>query len=489
MTPPVVPIAAGLEQLVDEAIAAGLAGADEALVATMRPELLRTMGNSAAFTGEFLGATSFLEPNSIVLAGFVRDHTPRLVGINNETRRAVKRLILSRLGAGEPLSQIASQIRPFIGLDERQVLAVEKFRLEMLAQGASEGQAQQLAARSARTARGVRALRIARTETGIVWHRAGMAAQREAGAPGRVWVTSRDVRVRPSHRIDSQCVMTEEPFTLANGIQLLHPHDPDAPVKEIVNCRCTAAPMPVPCQGRGRRLDSRQRRRFGRSVDRQLSSAERRAARTMRATQNAQAARVADELGRRAPVGLPPIGTLAPRTVERNLRAFERRSLESPVEVGLALDANGRKLLTKTGTKREIPFTEGEMTKLKGARSFTHNHPSSFSLSLDDLRFAAFLEIGDIRAVGRRVGGWNLHRAEIGKRFASLTKAERIAAQTRLRLEWARLDAELRAEIMPRVNAGQISATEAGRLHFHELNRRLAKILGYKYSRIFIRDP
>lgn len=308
MTSPAFQISGFLEQQIDEAIGAALGGiADDEIRSRFRPLLVRNIANSSEFIADFLGAQAFLEPSSLVLASVLEGHLPRLVEINIETRKAVKLLILRRLGQGEPLSQIASQIRPMVGLTSRMAAAVDRFRTDMLVQGASEREAERLAVNKARSLRSRRARLIARTESGIAWSRAGWASQRDAGAPARVWITSRDARVRPSHKIDSQCALLEEPFTLASGVQLMHPHDPSAPIKEIADCRCAAAPLPVACAGRGGRLGTdRQRGNYSRRVDQQLGRHERGLERETRRMHNAQAARIADELGRRAAM-IPPV--------------------------------------------------------------------------------------------------------------------------------------------------------------------------------------
>jgi len=53
----------------------------------------------------------------------------------------------------------------------------------------------------------------------------------------KIWIDSRDDRVRDSHRIDGQERKLNERYS--NG--LLHPHDPDGPPEEVIRCRCTEA--------------------------------------------------------------------------------------------------------------------------------------------------------------------------------------------------------------------------------------------------------
>lgn len=52
------------------------------------------------------------------------------------------------------------------------------------------------------------------------------------------WLATEDTRTRPDHvEADGQTVPFDQPF-IVGGFQMQHPHDPDAPAKEVVNCRC-----------------------------------------------------------------------------------------------------------------------------------------------------------------------------------------------------------------------------------------------------------
>lgn len=52
------------------------------------------------------------------------------------------------------------------------------------------------------------------------------------------WLATEDQRTRPDHvEADGQTVPFGQPF-IVGGFQMMHPHDPDAPAKEVINCRC-----------------------------------------------------------------------------------------------------------------------------------------------------------------------------------------------------------------------------------------------------------
>lgn len=52
------------------------------------------------------------------------------------------------------------------------------------------------------------------------------------------WLATEDSRTRPDHvEADGQTVPWGQPF-IVGGFAMQHPHDPTAPAKEVVNCRC-----------------------------------------------------------------------------------------------------------------------------------------------------------------------------------------------------------------------------------------------------------
>ena len=52
------------------------------------------------------------------------------------------------------------------------------------------------------------------------------------------WLATEDSRTRPDHvEADGQTVPFAQPFVVG-GFQMMHPHDPDGPPHEVINCRC-----------------------------------------------------------------------------------------------------------------------------------------------------------------------------------------------------------------------------------------------------------
>ncbi|HEY8415331.1 MAG TPA: phage minor head protein, partial [Thermaerobacter sp.] len=95
-----------------------------------------------------------------------------------------------------------------------------------------------------RMAKGHRAERIARTEMVRAMNHGTLFGWRQTGlVAGKEWVAALDERTRPDHmHADGQVVPLHEKFTVG-GWPMEVPGDPSAPAEQVVNCRCTVAPV------------------------------------------------------------------------------------------------------------------------------------------------------------------------------------------------------------------------------------------------------
>lgn len=60
---------------------------------------------------------------------------------------------------------------------------------------------------------------------------------------GKQWRASGKPHPRLNHHlIDGQVQPIDQPFRLAGGVELMFPHDPASPAKEVINCGCTLLP-------------------------------------------------------------------------------------------------------------------------------------------------------------------------------------------------------------------------------------------------------
>lgn len=93
-----------------------------------------------------------------------------------------------------------------------------------------------------------RAATIVRTELLRVYstasHQAMSAAAGAGVAMDKVWRRSSKAHPRISHALaDGQRVAWDEPF-LIGGEKMMHPHDPKASAKNVINCGCVMVPKP-----------------------------------------------------------------------------------------------------------------------------------------------------------------------------------------------------------------------------------------------------
>jgi len=85
------------------------------------------------------------------------------------------------------------------------------------------------------------ALRIARTETTFASNFAAVKASDNAGFEMvKTWIAVNDDRTRLDHVIENmQTVDSDKPFVMADGTEMMYAGDPDAPARQVINCRCT----------------------------------------------------------------------------------------------------------------------------------------------------------------------------------------------------------------------------------------------------------
>ena len=90
-----------------------------------------------------------------------------------------------------------------------------------------------------------RAETIARTETANAYNNGDWAGQQALGQYGpthKYWVSTSDNRTRTSHLEapnQNKVIPVSQPF-IVGGYEMMFPHSPGAPAKEVVNCRCRA---------------------------------------------------------------------------------------------------------------------------------------------------------------------------------------------------------------------------------------------------------
>lgn len=212
----------------------------------------------------------------------MRANTLRLVReFTAEQRAATKAALIEGITRGANPREQARAFRSSIGLTERQMLAVQRYRAALEGvgrQGVPRGEQAEALKRALRDARSDRSIKramrqmiplpaaqidsmvdryqaryikyrsevIARTEALRSVHEGveeAFAQGTEQGAWAaedleRTWDASGDARVRDSHRfLDGQKRKMGEPWRTSNGV-IRYPGDPMAPASETVQCRC-----------------------------------------------------------------------------------------------------------------------------------------------------------------------------------------------------------------------------------------------------------
>jgi hypothetical protein len=197
--------------------------------------------------------------------------------ITDEQRNIVQGIVRESFLAGEPPATTARRIKEAVGLTPAQVQHVANFRRE-LEEGSSkalgralrdkrydasirkaiesgeplpEAKISDMVAAYKRRYVAFRAMNIARTESLRAASLGHMEAVRDGIKDGTIdpqtvvkrWIATKDGKTRDTHReLDGKEVRgIDSPFVTRSGAILRHPHDPDAPASETINCRCTLA--------------------------------------------------------------------------------------------------------------------------------------------------------------------------------------------------------------------------------------------------------
>lgn len=155
-------------------------------------------------------------------------------------------------------------------------------------------------------------------------------------------------------------------------------------------------------------------------------------------------------------------------------------------ETAISFNKNGEIVLNKDGQSRHVAFTVEECRKLKNT-IMTHNHPSGWaypensvrrignSFSEDDILMAVRCDLAEMRAVTpnytfvlkRPEKGWGITPEDFHEAYKSVNKLIREEGDA----------------YVDKMGYSESSCDRAGIVHFHKVNKRLAKMLGWEYSK------
>lgn len=229
-------------------------------------------GQSIAFTfsGRSPAVTSFI-------TAYRKDRIAELV---DEQKAAIKQQLIDAAKEGRSPDEMARRVRDVIGLTSTQMSHVNNYRaeLEELKGGALVRQLRDRRfdrpiARAIDTGTAIkpekidqyvdayhrrylafRAMNIARTEGvgGANNGQAAVAAMMSEDHPGMVlrktWIAKIDDKTRDDHRdLNGKSVIgLDTPFKCESGDEIRWPHDPRAPARAVINCRCSWFTQLVP---------------------------------------------------------------------------------------------------------------------------------------------------------------------------------------------------------------------------------------------------
>lgn len=169
--------------------------------------------------------------------------------------------------------------------------------------------------------------------------------------------------------------------------------------------------------------------------------------------------------------------------ITKTVTETEERIRQQRYETAYIYDSEGNAVVEKDGQKYSVSFTKEELVKMKDC-VFTHNHPRGWegaddswlrlgsSFSKEDLGLATHWNMAEIRAVTpaytfsmkRPAKGWNID-------YDGLMRVYR------------KTENEVREDILNAIEKGVISTDQANVLHHHLISKRLAKKLGFVYTK------
>lgn len=285
------------------------------------------------------------------------------------------------------------------------------------------------------------AMRLARTEMNNAFHEGMVAAnQHSPGYRGIYW--------RLSHRHVVPDICTDMATDMSNGEKGFYPKGSE-PVRPHPNCWCVPVPAyEDPDQFAERLRGWTQNPRLHPDIDRWY---------------NEDARRFIGRTVVMMPLPLSPL--------EEALKKAETEITGLQHERAYALDNAGNILLKKDGGRDYVQFSPDELALMRDT-VFTHNHPETGgSFSLADMRLTVVHDLSEMRAVGQKhthrmirpAGGWPTREA--------------------LEIEYDIADATVRTEFWRKINAGQMTLSEANAEHYHKVWTQVSNKLNLVYIR------
>lgn len=294
-----------------------------------------------------------------------------------------------------------------------------------------------------------RAQTIVRTELGRAYSTAAQQrmTQAQQHLPGlkKQWRRSGKIHSRLAHdAADGQIQPVDEPFIIG-GARLMYPRDPQASVKDTINCGCESLPYmehwemttpgKKPFTAEEIALDPNKRK-------------------------------LADAAKSK------PIELQTPR-VRKTVRDIENRFAGQAIERAAVIDKQGKVLFEVDGNADRVKLSPDQLKQLKG-NVVTHNHPGVGSFSEGDIAMAAVYQVAEMRVVDD-IYSYSIQPPTIGwnKRLW----------QTAILPAMQAIEAEVTGEYFDAMIAGKMSQAAYEENYQHEVWRRVSKLIDMKYRR------
>lgn len=198
---------------------------------------------------------------------------------------------------------------------------------------------------------------------------------------------------------------------------------------------------------------------------------------------------IAPEFGVFKPVGPGFI----PTKVDKQLgiiEDFNKKYADAKIEHCIAVDKEGNILLSKSGSKNYVNFTQAEFDKMNvDNMMFTHNHPSGSSFSSADLNMLGAYKRGiEVRAVGTKYeySAKIIENAKFprsGADLMNLYKIENSILQSKYQTIFERERIRLINTGIDYNEAIRLATNVTSQKHTHEVMEIFAKKYGIEYKR------
>ncbi len=173
----------------------------------------------------------------------------------------------------------------------------------------------------------------------------------------------------------------------------------------------------------------------------------------------------------REPAGTSIGGQFASETEGESINSFEENIRTKKIESS-AYYKDGKQILSKNGDKTEVEFTDDEIALMNGG-ILTHNHPIPRSFSGEDILFFNSQKLDEIRAVGPGVN-------------YSMKSNGVFVSDNILESEINKQSARITTEYFAAIKEGSLTIQDANKYLHHDVNKAIAKLYGWTYSRKII---